>query len=187
MPPKSLWLRRSQDFLAIQKARLLQTGLRSQTALKLVPRKSREIAQIPRKTSRPRQSRAAEISSFTMTCSAGGIASGRARSRYCLSLIPKNSLSNPANIFGLFTTTTFISALLSTPQQKYPKNYQQRRDNEQHNLQREERNAHNRAQKRRCRKTQPHLRAFLPPWSSPPKHTAHLAFPPPLLHNIHFS
>lgn len=28
---------------------------------------------------------------------------------YCLSLIPKNSRSKPANIFGLFTTTTFIT------------------------------------------------------------------------------
>ena len=31
------------------------------------------------------------------------------RFRHCLSLIPKNSRSKPANIFGLFTTTTFIT------------------------------------------------------------------------------
>ena len=42
------------------------------------------------------------------------------RFRHCLSLIPKNSRSKPANIFGLFTTTTFITRSFQHLKRKIP-------------------------------------------------------------------
>ena len=75
--------------------------------------------------------------------------------------MPNIALSSPENIFGLLTTTIFITILLSQLQQKYSEHDKQHGDHKQHYTKREKRQTHHSSEERGYGKENSRARVFV--------------------------